>query len=104
MGFRGRYRNKRDANEPDIVAALQKHGFTVERLDKPVDLVIGKHGQTWIAEVKIEGEQLNANQVEFFANWRGNKLVLRSVEDVADFARAVNLAPIALIQHQGAIS
>lgn len=89
MGFRGQHRNKRDANEPEIVSALEAHGFTVCRMDTPVDLLIGKHGRTWIAEVKQEGKRLNSNQEEFFAGWRGNKEVMRSVQDVQDFARDV---------------
>ena len=92
MGFRGRYKSARDANEPEIVATLEAHGFTVERLDKPVDLVFGKHGQTWIAEVKMEGKPLNANQTAFYERWRGNKAVFRSTEDVRDFARDVEQA------------
>jgi Holliday junction resolvase len=86
---RGQFKNKRDYNEPQIVDALQKHGFSVYRLDQPVDLVIGKGGRTWLAEVKMEGKQLNANQRKFYEAWRGNKLVLRSIEDVAEFAANV---------------
>jgi hypothetical protein len=83
--MRGQWRNKRDANEAEIVQELRAYGFSVEHMDKPVDLLIGKHGQTWIAEVKMEGKKLNSNQVAFFDRWRGNKLILRSIEDVADF-------------------
>lgn len=85
--MRGQYKNKRDFNEPQIVGALQKHGFSVYRLDQPVDLVIGKGGRTWLAEIKMPGKDLNANQRKFYEGWRGNKLVLRTIEDVAEFAR-----------------
>jgi Holliday junction resolvase len=104
MGIRGQHRNKRDANEQEIVNALEAHGFSVKRLDTPVDLLLGKFGHTWIAEVKVEGKKLNANQVEFFKDWRGNKTVFRSVQDVDDFAREINAAPIARIPHEGSIS
>jgi hypothetical protein len=83
--MRGQWRNKRDANEPEIVAELCAYGFSVVHLDQPVDLLIGKHGRTWIAEVKIEGGKLNQKQAAFFEEWRGNKTILRSVEDVAEF-------------------
>jgi hypothetical protein len=89
MGFRGRYQNKRDANEPEIVAAFLAHGFSVARLDQPADLLVGKHGRTWLVEVKIEGAKLNAKQREFRDAWRGQFDVVRSVEDVAEFAREV---------------
>ena len=85
MGFRGRYRNKRDGNEKDIVDDLRARGFSVYRLDKPLDLLIGKHGKTWLAEVKMEGEQLSGPQAAFFEEWRGNRLIFRSVQDVAEF-------------------
>jgi hypothetical protein len=86
---RGQYKNKRDYNEPEIVDALQKHGFSVYRLDQPVDLVIGKGGQTWIAEIKMPWKDLNANQRKFYDAWRGNKLVLRTITDVAEFAKTI---------------
>jgi len=104
MGIRGQHKNKRDANEPEIVEVLRAHGFSVERLDTPVDLLLGKFGQTWIAEVKIEGKALNANQVKFYGGWRGNTTVFRSVQDVADFAREINLAQAKRIPHRGTIS
>jgi len=105
MGFRGRYKSARDGNEPEIVAALEAHGFTVERLDKPVDLLFGKYGRTWIAEVKMEGKPLNANQAEFFETWRGNRTVFRSTEDVHDFAWKVGeVLAAARIPFKGEIS
>lgn len=87
----GRYANRRDANEKDIVAELEARGFSVERMDKPVDLLIGKHGQTWIAEVKMPKGKLRPGQVKFYERWRGNELILRSVEDAAEWAASVNL-------------
>lgn len=90
MGFRGRYRNKRDTNEPLIVQALQAHGFSVVRLDVPADLLLGKHGRTWLAEVKQEGCKLSDPQSDFYDGWRGNKLILRGIEDVTEFAESVN--------------
>lgn len=85
MGFRGKYANKRDANEAEIVAALRAYGYSVVHMDQPVDLLIGKHGKTWVAEVKMEGKKLNKTQAAFKDEWRGNFTVFRSVEDVAEF-------------------
>ena len=87
--MRGQWSNKRDANEPEIVAQLKGHGFSVVYLNKPVDLLIGKGGKTWIAEVKMEGKPLNANQQKFYSTWRGNHLVLRSTQDADDFAAEI---------------
>lgn len=86
MSGRGPQRNRRDANEPEIVQALEAYGFTVRRIDVPVDLLIGRKGRTWIAEIKREGGKLTPAQERFKAAWSGNWIVLRSVEDVAEFA------------------
>ena len=86
-GFRGRYRNKRDANEPLIVAALEAHGFVVVRLDTPVDLVVSRKGETWLCEVKNGNAELKEHQAEFLDRWQGKTAVLRSVEDVQELAR-----------------
>lgn len=42
---------KRDANEPEIVRALQAIGATVERLDV-IDLLVGYRGRNYLLEVK----------------------------------------------------
>ena len=82
----GRYANKRDANEKEIVQELEARGYSVTKMDKPVDLLIGKHGRTWCAEVKMEGGKLTKSQVDFYAAWRGNHLILRSIQDAAEWA------------------
>lgn len=81
-----RYAKKRDASEPEIVSALLQCGFSVERLDRPVDLAVGFRGKCWLVECKVEGAKLNKNQVEFVAGWRGPKVVvLRSAQDAVDW-------------------
>lgn len=89
MGIRGQYKNKRDSNEPEIVEALEGYGFTVVRMDAPVDLAIGKRGITWLAEVKTEGGKFTEAQMRFFENWRGNHLVLRTIQDVTEWVKEI---------------
>lgn len=89
-----RYAKKRDAAEPEVVSTLQQCGFSVERLDKPVDLLIGFRGKTFLVEVKSSakgyGKSLNRNQQDFSDKWRGTPVViLRSAQDAMDFAVAV---------------
>ncbi len=85
-----RYNPKRDANEKLIVDALRAYGASVERLNTPVDLLVGYRGQTHLVEVKIEGAKLNKAQVEFRDSWKGSPMqVLRSVEDVAEFMKGL---------------
>jgi hypothetical protein len=81
-----RYAKKRDASEPEIVSALLQCGFSVERLDRPVDLAVGFRGKCWLVECKVEGAKLNKNQTAFVAGWRGPPVViLRSAQDAVDW-------------------
>jgi len=89
MGFRGKYRNRRDANEPLVVETLEKFGFSVERLDTPADLLVGHGGMTWLVEVKQPKGRLNEKQSEFAREWKGHFAVIRSAEEAAEWARSV---------------
>jgi hypothetical protein len=86
MGFRGRHKNKRDANEKEIVSELQAHGFTVERMDVPADLLAGYGGRDFLIEVKMPKATLTGPQTVFYETWRGSKTILRSVGDARDWA------------------
>lgn len=93
MGFRGRHKNRRDANEADLVAELRAHGFSVYMLDQPVDLLIGYAGKTYLVEIKTPEGKLTKPQIEFMDGWRGQMAVLRTSADVAVFARMVKGIP-----------
>lgn len=76
---------KRDANEPDIVKALEALGVLVERIDKPVDLLCKYRGRVYLAEVKGEGVKRRKSQVaqnEFIDLWEVP--ILRTVHDVIE--------------------
>ena len=75
-----RHNPKRDANEPEIVKALEAIGCDVHRLDKPVDLVVGYRGRTVLLEVKTKGGKLTDDQKTFFELFRGEAYVVRTVE------------------------
>ena len=82
---------KRDASEPEIVSALIQCGFSVERMDKPTDLLVGFRRRCWLVECKSSdkgyGKDLNENQKQFAAKWRGPEIViLRSAQDAIDWA------------------
>ena len=84
-----RFNNARDANEPSIVSGLRRIGATVEKLDKPVDLLVGFRGVNYLLEVKGElgpkggstGRNLTPDQETFFATWRGQRCVVRNISD-----------------------
>ncbi len=82
---------KRDIAEPEVVSALRMCGMSVERMDTPVDLLVGFRGRCWLVEVKSSdkgyGKALNVNQQKFADGWRGPEVViLRSAQDAIDWA------------------
>ena len=89
IGFRGKHKNRRDANEVDIVKELRGNGFSVYMLDKPLDLLVGYAGRTYLAEVKTAKGKLTPSQLTFLGVWRGDATILRTSEDVATFAIAI---------------
>lgn len=89
MGFRGRFKNKRDANEGEVIATLRAYGLSVVTLDTPVDLLCGYGGKTWAVEVKVGKAPLTEAQIAFFETWRGNHTVIRCVADAEEFAKEI---------------
>lgn len=83
-----KYGNKRDANEPEIVGVLEGHGFSVIRLDTPVDLLCGIFGQNYLVEVKTPKGKLTGPQDAFAGSWRGSFVIIRSVDEATEFAKA----------------
>ena len=84
MGLR-RYANKRDANEADIIAALEALGCQVRRIDVPVDLLVLHRGTVHLVEVKTAKGRITRDQYAFFEGWPVT--VLRSVDDAITFVR-----------------
>ena len=81
-----RYNPRRDANEKEIVEYFMKRGFSVERLNTPLDLLIGYKKRNYLIEVKMPKKNLNANQEKFTAGWQGQWIIIRSIEQAAVFA------------------
>lgn len=91
---------KRDISEPEIVSALVQCGFSVYRLNQPVDLLVGHRGRNFLVECKTGhkgyGKSLNENQQEFNDGWRGSKVVkLSSAQEAIDWAVAVSSGEVA---------
>ena len=90
MGIRGQYKNKRDANEPEIVASLRAHGITVHPMDTPLDLLCATpDGRNYLVEVKSPTKPLSAAQERFVAAWPGTWVILRTAEEADAWARKV---------------
>lgn len=86
---------RRDANEPEVIAALEAHGFHVTRISgKGVPDLLISHGgdRQWVAEVKTEKGRVKPAQAEFYAEWRGEPVeLLRSIDDAISWAKARRL-------------
>lgn len=84
-----RYAAARDANEPEIVAALRAVGASVRLLDSPADLLVGFREVTFLIECKLppgskgglSRSQLTPDQKDFHATWRGQIAIVRTPEE-----------------------
>ena len=85
---------KRDANEPEIITALEAVGATVDQNPigggKP-DLDVGFEGVNYKMEVKTLGGTLNHKQAIWIYSWRGQVVVVRTPEDAL---RAIGIKTI----------
>jgi len=80
-----RYAAKRDANEAQLVDALQRLGWSVLKVSEPgaPDLVCGRGAALVLVEVKGDKGQLRASQRRFRERWRGPApVVVRTLADV----------------------
>lgn len=87
-----KYNAKRDKNEIEIVRTLERLGCIVERLDKPVDLLVllpAYHGsRVVLCEVKVAKGKFTESQKQFVkAGWP--VVVLRSVDDAFKLTRGL---------------
>lgn len=78
---------KKDANHSEIVDALRRIGCTVRDLnDKGLpDLLVGIRGVNILLEIKDgskppSARKLTADQEKFFAEWKGQRAVVNSVD------------------------
>lgn len=88
--MRGQWKNKRDANEPDVIAALKKLGFAVYPLNLPLDLLCGYQGMNYLVEVKNgPSATFTEGQEAFIATWTGQQVTVRSVAEAEAWARGI---------------
>jgi hypothetical protein len=71
-----RYALRVDANQRQIISALEAAGAQVDVIGKPVDLLVGKHGRWMLMECKDgskvkSAQELTPAQKKFFARWEG---------------------------------
>jgi hypothetical protein len=84
-------KNKTDKNQKAICAGLQKVGATVAYLQGVKggcpDLIVGYKGKNYLFEIKNPetNGQLNDLQKEFFANWKGQVVVIKTLKEAYGF-------------------
>lgn len=86
-----RYAAKRDANEGQIVDALEAAGCDVLR-STDIDLIVGHAGASYLLECKVPGRtsesRLRPLQKRLRASWRGHYAIVTTPEEAL---RAVGL-------------
>ena len=83
-------RHRSDDNQQTIIDAAEQAFCSVLKLSQVgggcPDLLLGrkwKHGpQNILVEVKAEDGELTPDQVRFHREWRGQKAIIRSVDDL----------------------
>jgi hypothetical protein len=82
-----------DANQPEIVRALEAAGCAVWPLERPVDLLCWFRGVYWLIEVKVPGKRdaLTKAQKKFRASWPGPWFVVMSAEEAL---QVIGLRPV----------
>ena len=98
MKYRG-HNAKRDANEGEIVEALEAIGCAVHRLDQPVDLLvaIAQDKRNILMEVK-DGAKVPSRrkktdlQEKFFATWPGEKAIVTTPEQAVEYVNRMRRA------------
>ncbi len=81
----GRRAARRDRNEPEIIAALEAVGASVQPLEAGgggvPDLVVGFREVNYLLEVKAPTGDLTPAQKRWHPSWRGQVCVVRTVEE-----------------------
>lgn len=84
---------KTDANHQEIVKGLRKSGCTVLDLSAVgngcPDIAVGRAGINWLFEIKDGSKPPSARKLTmmeqaFFATWRGNVQVVKSLDEAID--------------------
>lgn len=88
---------KIDANQKQIVTALRQIGCSVQSLavvGRGVpDLLVGHRGRNYLLELKdgskpASARKLTEDQVAWHRNWRGQIVVVKSIEEALLFLQA----------------
>jgi len=90
-----RQRAKVDRNQNQIKDELRKLGYSVtimSQLGNGIpDILVGYHGITLPVEIKMPGEELTPDEMEWFVNWHGSGIVATTTKEImSEFMRIEN--------------
>jgi Holliday junction resolvase len=75
-----------DGNQKQVVRELRAMGYSVRHTHQIgkgfPDIVIGRNGKTLLVEIKMEGEGLTNDEVEFFEIWKGGAIIGYNAEQI----------------------
>lgn len=86
---------KADDNQPQIVQAFRRLGFSVQHLHTVgkgcPDILVGRAGINYLVEIKDGSKceskrKLTKDEEDFFKIWRGQVCKIESVEQVVEFS------------------
>ena len=81
--------HRTDENQKQITDCFRKLGYTVHDLSEAgkgfPDIIIAKHGDNDLVEIKTEKGRLNELQEKFAAIWNAPVYVIRNVDEAIDF-------------------
>ena len=80
---------RRDANEREIIDALESCACDVVQLNWPGDLLVGRGGRNYILEVKDgdkvpSAQKLTELEEVFHRNWRGQGAIVRTADEALE--------------------
>ncbi len=88
-----RYAQRRDANEPAIVRALEDIGCQVQRMGQPCDLLVRWRGVLHLLEIdnpESKYRQRDRGQLEFLRDWN-----IPLIQTINDAFRAIGASSYA---------
>ena len=82
------FKKKVDSNQAQIIADLKKIGVSVLNLSRVgggcPDILVGWQGKNILIEIKTAKGDLNDLQIEFFEQWKGQKFVCKSINEIIE--------------------
>ena len=77
-------RHRTDANQKEIIKALEAIGCTVYPIGRPTDLLVGRGARNYLLECKSRTGKKTPFQERFFKTWEGQVRIVHSAEEAIE--------------------